>query len=157
MATVRRQARKLMRGLTVPSPWSVAELCVQVGELRGREIVLEPVSGGTATASVRRELTRDVVSYRADHHNPDHLIAHELGHLRAGDLDGPVDLSHGVDADVAEAARIMLRNCDYGSLSEQVAEAFADLVMEQALRYAQGSGVSAGTARRLRGYGEAMR
>ncbi len=146
-----------MRGLSVPSPWSIAALCVQVGQLRGREILLQPITTGTATASVRREQTRDVISYRADHHNPDLLIAHELGHLRAGDLDGSVDLSRDVDDDMAGAARIMMRNCDYGSAREQVAEAFADLVMEQALRYAHGPDVSAGTARRLRGYGEAMR
>ena len=157
MTNARRQARLLMQLLTVPAPWSITDLCAQVAIIRGRELIVEAADTNLATATVRREAHRDVITYRRDHHNPDHVIAHELAHLLAGDLDGPADLSDGVDADVAGAARIMMRDCAYGSFREQVAESFAGLVMERARQHTRDAGVSAGGARMLNGFGEAMR
>ena len=95
--------------------------------------------------------------YRDDHHNPDHLIAHELGHLLAGHLDGRGGLAAGVSADLTDAVRAMNRACAYESHEERVAEAVADLLMAGARQHSTQHRHSAAATTTLRGFGEAMR
>lgn len=157
MNTVRREARALVRQLTLPSPWSMPDLCLQVEQLRGRRVVVQAVSTGDATATVRREAKRDVITYRDDHHNPDHLVAHELGHLLAGHLDGGNGLAAGVSPDLGEAVRAMNRACAYDSHEERLAEAVADLLLAGARQHTTRYRGNPAAATKLRGFGEAMR
>lgn len=156
MDTVRRRARKLVRQLRMPSPWSLVAVCQQVGALRGREVVLEPSTTITATGMVRREASRDVITYRADHHNPDHVNAHELGHLLAGHLDFADGLDATVSPDIRGAARTMQRSCSYDTDDERLAEAVADLLTASARRHTAGAH-DLSTSSLIRGFGEAMR
>lgn len=155
MVPVRRRARALARQLTMPEPWSIVAMCEQVGALRGREVVLEPSTSIASTAVVRREAARDVITYRADHHNTDHLIAHELGHLLAGHLESDQGLVGSVSPDIGAAVVTMQRSCAYGSDEERLAEAVADLLMASARRHTTASGRSGSSM--VRGFGEAMR
>lgn len=162
MASIKRRARALTRPITVPVPWSVEGVCAQVSVLLGLPIVVErddKPRAGTPTASVRREVDRYVIRYRGDHHNPDHLIAHELGHLLAGHLN-VADLSGGVDSDLKLAARTMSRSCTYDNAAEALAEAVADVLLAGARAHTRDHGaarVSTGAATTLRGFGEALR
>lgn len=157
MAPVQRRARALVRPLTMPAPWSMAEVCEQVGALRGRPIHLEPSTSIASTAVVRREPTRDVITYRSDHHNPDHLIGHELGHLLAGHLDDRRGLAGSVSSDVTQAVFAMQRACTYDTDEERLAEAVADLLTAAARRHSSGRAASASGTSLIRGFGEAMR
>ena len=160
MPTVRREARKLVDQLTLPSPWAIADVCSQVGCLRGREVVVEQIApdlAGSATAAVRREAERDVITYRADHHGADQLIAHELGHLLAGDLDGAPDLTNAVSSDVREAVLTMQRSCAYDDRAESLAEAVADLIMAGARSHTRRGRTAASPPKILRGFGGALR
>ncbi len=130
MRTTHRHARALANGLDIPDPWDVAALCEIIAATVGLPIVLlaRPAARDSITASVMRTKTAYVIFYRDDltGNHRDHAIAHELGHILAGHLDGDLE----VDDDVTGAAALMLnRDCNYGDEREGLAERLADLII----------------------------
>jgi hypothetical protein len=132
----------LVRELRLPEPFDVTEVCMKLGERRGRPIVLlaldAPASGpcGVWLATPQR----DYIFYegRTAPLHQWHIIAHELGHLVHDHR------STGVLGD--EAARLLMPGLDpqvvqrvlgrthYSAAEEREAEIFASVVMQWADR-----------------------
>ncbi|WP_143020214.1 ImmA/IrrE family metallo-endopeptidase [Sinosporangium album] len=134
----------MVRGLDLPEPFTVEELCRRLGQRRGRRIILVPRDlppGSPCGLCVSTE-TSDFIFFHEGTSGPHQLliILHELGHLLCG---------HGVktglhdddinvlmpDLDPVMVRRILGRT-RYGSEEEVVAETIATLILSDVGVYA---------------------
>ncbi|WP_020668202.1 hypothetical protein [Amycolatopsis nigrescens] len=139
---LRKRCRRLLNQLGIDPPLDVGQLCLRLGEQRGKPIRLMPypleVPGpfGCWIATP----TADYIFFQQEttKAHQDHIILHELGHILAdhhsmgdaepGDFlpDGP---PLGIDS---EAVRRALRRTSYDEAHEWEAETVATIILEWA-------------------------
>jgi hypothetical protein len=127
---------KLMMQLPpLPEPWGIDELCEQLAEQRGRELVVYPADLPALPFGLwYDDGKRDYVIYRAGTrgYHRDHIILHEICHMlaRHNTVERPLEGDDGSDADViSRLVENAMRN-RFNSLQEETAEMFASKVLK---------------------------
>lgn len=92
---LRRFCRQVVKAIGAEPPLAVDELCVAVGRLRGRPIVVDyrvlpPGVFGFSLPAPAPSPPADLVFVAANTTTPhrEHILLHEVGHILAGHLDG---------------------------------------------------------------------
>lgn len=124
-----------LRGLTLPSPWSLNTFLADLGHRRGRPILLAaaPELAGTVSAQWWKERDADVILH-APTQNTFYLelnVFHEVGHMLCKHDSGP-DSATGQSAQMevlsiapGAARTILSRSSAFDSIAEQEAELVA--------------------------------
>lgn len=136
----RRNARRALKTICLPQPWSREALLQCISSQRGRLVTVEPVEGALSTEACGLLLQLDdadriVLGSGMPEWHQDAVIAHELAHLlldHRGDL-GATDAPHAMDIyfpdlDMAEVHRL-LRRQDHSSVEEYEAEFLGTLIL----------------------------
>ncbi|MFE5565067.1 hypothetical protein ACFQ68_08750 [Amycolatopsis japonica] len=145
---LRRQWRQLLSKLDVRPPLDVAELCRQVGELRGKPIrlVAHPISANGPFGAWITTAAADYLLYQENtsKSHQDHIILHELGHLLGGhqsadsgedvpNSDPDLDLLQERYPDIGPGSvQRALRRTSYDTAEEIEAESAATIILEWA-------------------------
>jgi hypothetical protein len=137
---VSRRIRALARGLRLPDPFDVAELCRTVGADRGRAIILAelPMAAAGPCGLWLATATADVICYEraTSALHQQHIVLHEIGHILSGhgEPDQVPDLIGGLGPGVGlDALKIMLarQRATHSGNDEQEAELFAFTVLQR--------------------------
>jgi hypothetical protein len=137
---VSRRIRALARGLGLPDPFDIGELCRTVGTDRGRPIVLAalPMAAAGPCGLWLATATVDMICYEraTSALHQQHIVLHELGHILGdhGDPDHVPDLFGGlVPEQGLDALKIMLarQRATHSGDDEQEAELFAFTVLDR--------------------------
>lgn len=137
---VQARCESLVRGLDIPDPFDVRELCDRVEIRSGRAIHLEPMPLPTegpcglwvATPQV------DYIFYESQTSrlHQEHIIAHELGHLlcdhRLTEVVGEEATRLVLPELDPEMVKRVLQRTHYSAAEEQEAEMIASLILQQA-------------------------
>ncbi|WP_143466999.1 ImmA/IrrE family metallo-endopeptidase [Lentzea kentuckyensis] len=130
---------RLARGLVLPSPFDIVELCARVSRRRRRRIVLAPMplsALGPCGLWLAGEQA-DIICYEQDTSelHQEHIILHELGHI-LHDHQGAETLNALLPDLSGATLRIMLaRQHDaFSAKAEREAEQFAYAVLARASR-----------------------
>lgn len=143
--------RSLTDAIPIPYPWDTIEYVNRVATYRGKPITLWPIDPGSLVGTgcgtgsglwIERDQD-DVIMYGGQTPwHADHIIAHELGHMLLGHGVTPdeaastvaeLPLSDLMPALSPDTICSVLRRQDYGSDRERDAEAFADLLLVEAM------------------------
>lgn len=135
---LRRRCERILSGLDLPDPFGIDELCLQLGEQRGRPIHLIPIElpPGGACGMWASTSDFDAIFYQKNTSSlhQAHIQAHEIGHLICDhsavsvDGTGAVLLLPGLDPALM---RRMMNRRDYTGREEREAEVFASLLLER--------------------------
>lgn len=136
----RCRARRALRRIDCPQPWSREGLLRSISTQRGRTVTVEQVSGALSTEACGLLIQfgvedRIILGSGMPTWHQDAVTAHELAHLllgHRGDLND-AEASHGLaayfpDLDLTEVHRLLRRE-DHSSLEEYEAEYLATLIL----------------------------
>ncbi|MDF3291649.1 hypothetical protein [Streptomyces silvisoli] len=139
-----RRCRTVLDGIRLPRPFSVAALCRQLSERRGRPLHLHMLPAEVATAGAcglwLATETDDHIFFerRTTRPHQDHIILHEIAHLlfdhhSAGARDGGALGGLLPDLDLRLVRRLLART-SYTTDQEREAEMLASLIRTEADR-----------------------
>ena len=142
-----RRCRRIVEGLTIPTPFAPAPFIAALASQRGRPVELVPMAGrsGHCGALVRTDQA-DYIFYSASttQLHREHILLHEVGHLLCGHIgDTTLDILPKLllPSLSSELVRRVLGRSDYSAEQEQEAELVASMIAQRAHRRS-GSSVS---------------
>ena len=135
----RRECEALVATLDLPNPFNLDEMCIRLGDQRGRPIVLmsHDMVVGNLCGTWMGTATADYVFYEQDTSrlHQQHIVCHEIGHILRRHEPGKV-----LSSDVARAAAPAIKPSDirrvlgrdsYGDDDEFEAELIATLILRR--------------------------
>jgi hypothetical protein len=139
---LRRRLERQLRALdvSIPTPFSVEALCVNLARSRGRPIHLLPWDTTGATAPCGLWVSTNSADYiiyaeAATRILRRHIILHEVAHLLLGHA-GAIDLNDAAALfevlDPSVVRRVLARTSTYDAIEEREAEVLASIIGEQA-------------------------
>jgi hypothetical protein len=145
MESLRRQCERRLRGIRIPTPFTLDAFCAEVSARRGRPLIRRPVPGLSAGAPCGLWIGTD----RADHvfYDPgtsplhaEHIVLHELAHILSGHAGADGALGRLFpDLDPATVSRVLGR-VSYSTAQEREAEMMASLIRGRSARPRAGAG-----------------
>lgn len=121
--------------LPIPQPWrSVDELCRQLSERRGRELLIHALSLPALPFGLWfDDGKRDHIIHRAEltGHHRDHVILHEICHMLG--KHNVINSTHGRQGDrtdLFEPLECATRNLNNSDIQEELAEVFASMALK---------------------------
>ena len=138
----RQRARRILRTLSAPRPWTRETLLREVSRRRGRPIYIEQVASGLTTEAGGLLLELDdgdhlVIGAGLPRWHQDAVIAHELGHIllgHSGEL-ASADAENGIeemlpDLDMELVRNVLGRSC-HADRDEYEAEYLGTLILTE--------------------------
>ncbi|WP_418153415.1 ImmA/IrrE family metallo-endopeptidase [Actinoalloteichus caeruleus] len=100
LSAARRRATNVLRGITLPSPWSLPDFIADVARARGRPIMVEPATmsrhavRATAFWVAEPDLDLIVVDDTGSELYQENAVLHELAHILLGHQGLPLPRGH---------------------------------------------------------------